>query len=65
MYLVVELKSTRKVLFESHEEADEYLKLNNLYDQVESIKEIERHEYNALMREMVENIRLRKQRSII
>lgn len=65
MYLVVELKSNRRVLFESHQEADEYLKLNNLHDQVQVIREVDKVEYNAIMRETVNNMQQRRKQANI
>jgi hypothetical protein len=50
MYLVVELMSGRKVLFESQQELEEYLNLNKLQEQVELIRQIDRTEYNQIMR---------------
>ena len=65
MYLVLELKSNRRVLFESHQEADEYLKLNNLHDQVQAIREIDQGEYNAIMRETVKDMQQRRKQANI
>jgi hypothetical protein len=50
MYLVVELMSGRKVLFESQQELEEYLNLNKLQEQVQRIRQIDRVEYNQIMR---------------
>ena len=60
MYLVVELVNGRRNLFESQQELDEYLKLNRLHDQVKQIREIDKVEYTAIMRETIENLRERR-----
>lgn len=56
IYLLVETKS-KKLLFESIEEMNEHLIINNLYKEVLNIKEIDQHTYNEILRETVKNIK--------
>ena len=56
MYILVETE-VKKMLFESIDEMDESLRLNNLYPKVKAIKEVDKETFHKVMRELVEQLR--------
>jgi uncharacterized protein (DUF427 family) len=56
MYLLASTEQ-RKMLFESTQEMNDYLKLNNLENDVLEIREIDKAEYNDILRKTVKKIK--------
>ena len=59
MYILVKTEN-KEYLFESIEEMDEGMRLNNLYPKVKSISEIDREQFNRILRETASGLRDKK-----
>jgi len=59
VYILVKTEN-KEYLFESIEEMDEGMRLNNLYPKVKSISEIDREQFNRILRETASGLRDKK-----